>query len=104
MALRSIEPATFRYEVDGTPGTSGEMPGAFVAWVVADGTAGTPAQEMRIDNAGSPFFPLHGTTASAANMFLDSGSSPVGEVLRSTSSHDYKALLGDVADSTSCGL
>lgn len=37
-----------------------------------------------------PYFPNHATTASAANAFLNSASSPVGELLRSTSSLRYK--------------
>lgn len=36
------------------------------------------------------YFPAIGTTASAANAFLNSGSSPVNELLRSTSSLAYK--------------
>jgi Chaperone of endosialidase len=41
-------------------------------------------------NGTSAFFPGIGTTASAANAFLNSGSSPANQLLRSTSSRRYK--------------
>lgn len=52
--------------------------------------AGTEACRLATTHA---YFPTAGTTASAANAFLNSGSSPVNELLRSTSSLRYKTDL-----------
>jgi Protein of unknown function (DUF2793)/Chaperone of endosialidase len=46
--------------------------------------------------AGNNYFPSIGTTASAANAFLNSGSSPANELLRSTSSRRYKRGIEDI--------
>ncbi|MDF3016330.1 MAG: putative phage tail fiber protein [Thermomicrobiales bacterium] len=55
--------------------------------------AGTPQTEV----TGSGLFLVnHSTTASAANAFINSGSSPVGQLLRSTSSEWYKTGIEDV--------
>lgn len=48
------------------------------------------AERVRIGAAGTVHFQSVGTTASAANAFLDSGSSPANQLLRSTSSLAYK--------------
>lgn len=80
--------ATIRFAVDGTPGSS-DMPGRIVFETTAD-AASTPTERMRIANGGNTYFPGVGTTASAANAFLNSGSTPVNELLRSTSSLAYK--------------
>jgi hypothetical protein len=53
-------------------------------------TSGSMAERMRIGAAGNIYFPGASTTASAANAFLNSGSSPANELLRSTSSLVYK--------------
>jgi hypothetical protein len=45
---------------------------------------------------GSVYFPQTGTTASGANAFLNSGSSPVNQLLRSTSSLQYKTDVEDL--------
>jgi hypothetical protein len=47
-------------------------------------------QRMRIGAGGEIHFPGVGTTASAANAFLNSASSPANQLLRSTSSIRYK--------------
>ncbi len=52
--------------------------------------ATTNTERMRIASGGNIYFPGAGTTASAANAFLNSGSSPANELLRSTSSSVYK--------------
>lgn len=57
---------------------------------VAYGTTYTPTERFRVDTTGAAFFPTIGTTASAANAFLNSGSSPANSLLRSTSSIRYK--------------
>lgn len=49
--------------------------------------AGTAVAELR---SGAAYFQGVGTTASAANAFLDSGSTPGNQLLRSTSSARYK--------------
>jgi hypothetical protein len=61
--------------------------------VVADGQGNVFAQG---DNTGAMQFPRVGTTASAANAFLDSGSSPVNNLLRSTSSLRYKTAVREI--------
>lgn len=48
------------------------------------------AERLRVTSSGAVHFPGIGTTASAANAFLDSGSSPANSLLRSTSSIRYK--------------
>lgn len=59
------------------------------AWIAVDRTGAT------IDGVA---FPGSGTTASAANAFLDSGSSPINRLLRSTSSRRYKRNIEDVEE------
>ncbi len=54
----------------------------------ADTLAGT--ERVLIASGGATYFPGVGTTASAANAFLDSGSTPANQLLRSTSSIKYK--------------
>lgn len=56
------------------------------AFTICEATTLGSNEYFRVD-AGDVFFPNHGTTASAANAFLDSGT---GEILRSTSSERYK--------------
>jgi hypothetical protein len=56
--------------------------------VVSGSTA--RAQAQKLDNAGQAYFPLLSTTASAGNAFLNSGSTPANQLLRSTSSLRYK--------------
>jgi hypothetical protein len=58
---------------------------------------GTLIDFLRINNSQA-FFPTVGTTASAANAFLNSGSSPANQLLRSTSSIRYKADVLDLPD------
>ena len=65
----------------------------------AAATAGadvTPTKTGQVSSAGAWAFPLLGTTASAANAFLDSGSSPANNLLRSTSSIRYKTDVRDL--------
>lgn len=52
--------------------------------------AGAAAEIRRSLSSGQQYFPLIATTASAANAFLNSGSSPANELMRSTSSARYK--------------
>jgi hypothetical protein len=54
---------------------------------------------QRMNDTGAVFFPSIGTTASAANAFLNSGSSPVNQLLRSTSSLRYKTDVRDLPKS-----
>ena len=54
----------------------------------ADTLAGT--EQFRIESNGATYFPTLPTTASAANAFLNSASSPANQLLRSTSSIKYK--------------
>jgi hypothetical protein len=56
--------------------------------ISADTLIGT--ERVLIASGGATYFPGVGTTASAANAFLDSGSTPANQLLRSTSSIKYK--------------
>lgn len=91
---QNVQGAGIQAIVDGTPGTN-DMPTRLSFQVTPDaGSASVEAQ--RIGNAGTVYFPLVGTTASAANAFLDSGSTPVNQLLRSTSSMIYKTAIRDL--------
>jgi hypothetical protein len=57
--------------------------------------------DTRITYDGAQFFPGVGTTASAANAFLNSGSSPVNQLLRSTSSLRYKTDIENLEQNRS---
>jgi hypothetical protein len=54
------------------------------------GSSGTVTERARIGSGGEVYFPGVGTTASAANAYLDNGSTPANQLLRSTSSLRYK--------------
>ncbi len=53
-------------------------------------------EHLTIGAAGNIYLVGAGTTASAANAFINSGSSPVNEILRSTSSLRYKRDVEDM--------
>jgi hypothetical protein len=80
--------ASIDFVVDGTPG-SNDIPGRIVFSTTADGATNV-TESMRISQSGAIAFPRITTTASAANAFLDSGSTPANNLLRSTSSIRYK--------------
>lgn len=73
---------------DGTPGDN-DMPGKISFGTTPDGAA-VPSTTVLMNNVGACFFARVGTTAGAANAFLDPGSSPANNLLRSTSSLRYK--------------
>lgn len=52
---------------------------------------------LTVGATGELYFPAIGTTASAANVFVNNGSSPVNQVLRSTSSRKYKTDIAPVS-------
>lgn len=54
------------------------------------------SERMRISGTGTVHFPSVGTTASAANAFLDSSATPSNQLLRSTSSIRYKTGVTDI--------
>jgi len=56
--------------------------------IITLSTAGT--ERARIGSGGEVYFPSVGTTASAANAYLDNGTTPANQLLRSTSSLRYK--------------
>ncbi len=68
--------------------STGVVPGR-MAFSTAN-TSGVMTERMRINSAGAIFLTGVTTTASAANAFIDSGSSPANSILRSTSSLAYK--------------
>ncbi len=57
---------------------------------------GTQSVQFEIGPTGNPYFPGAATTASAANAVLNSSSSPINELLRSTSSARYKSSVEDL--------
>ena len=59
-------------------------------------------ERVRVSSSGAIHFPSIGTTASAANAFLDSGASPANQLLRSTSSIRYKADVEDLPSADAC--
>ena len=62
-------------------------------------TVGTGTASIEVKNDGSAvYFPVIGTTASAGNAFLNSGSTPANQILRSTSSIKYKTDIEDLED------
>lgn len=75
--------------------STGSAPGRISLSTTASGST-SPTEAQRIDNAGAVFFPRIGTTASAANAYLNSGSSPANQLLRSTSSRRYKTNIRDL--------
>jgi hypothetical protein len=81
--IQSGEGISFHTNITGASGTS-----------VNRGTN----ERLRIANGGTIHFPSVGTTASAANAFLDSASSPANQLLRSTSSRRYKTDIEDLQD------
>lgn len=90
-----VQGAFFGAAVDGTPGTN-DMPMRLTFATSPDGSA-SPSEAFRISQNGAAAFPRISTTASAANAFLDSGSSPANNLLRSTSSLRYKDQVEDLA-------
>jgi hypothetical protein len=64
-------------------------------YAATNNTTTTGTEQVRWTN-GAFYFPAVGTTASAANAFLDSGSSPANQLLRSTSSGRYKRDVEDI--------
>jgi hypothetical protein len=80
--------------VDGTP-SSTSMPGRWQFYTTPSGSL-SPSESFRLDNAGAAYFPRIGTTASAANAFINNASSPVNSLLRSTSSLRYKADVSEI--------
>ena len=101
-----VASASIRAEVDGTPGTN-DMPGRLVFSTTADG-ASSPTERVRIGNTGGLDVSATGnadnyfrntagqTTASGANVFIDSTS---GVLRRSTSSIKYKTNVETLQDS-----
>lgn len=91
----------------GTAAVTSFTEGAFTAGVshpcnirletTASGST-TRTERMRIGAAGRPYFQGLTTTASAANAFIDSGSTPANELLRSTSSAKYKRDIEPLED------
>jgi len=56
-------------------------------------TGSTATTRVQINADGTTYFPGVGTTASAANAFLNSASTPANQLLRSTSSLRYKTNI-----------
>lgn len=90
-----IRAARIYVAVDGSVST-GVVPTRFVIETMT--TAGVLTERLRITNTGAVHFPSVGTTASAANAFLDSGASPANQLLRSTSSRRYKTDVAALND------
>jgi hypothetical protein len=89
-------PAFIQAVVDGSPTSGQRLPARMSFYTGVVNTA--PAERVRIDNGGGVFVISVGTTASAANAFINNASSPVNQLLRSTSSLRYKKDVEPVAD------
>lgn len=61
-------------------------------------TGGTVTECARFDTSGNFYVEVAATTASAANMFLDTTTTPSGQVKRSTSALKYKQDIRDLED------
>jgi hypothetical protein len=72
---------------------NGEVANSAHDWYVDD----TGTVRMRL-SASAFYVPAVGTTGSAANAFLDSGSSPTNQLLRSTSSRRYKTNITELTE------
>jgi len=68
----------------------------------ASGMLATMTEALKVDTTGAVFVPAVGTTASAANAFIDNTSS--NKILRSTSSARYKREIEDVAPDASARI
>lgn len=66
---------------------------------VSAGSAQSYSVQFEVTSAGLTYFPNCGTTASAANAFLNSASSPANQLLRSTSSLRYKTNVNTIQSS-----
>ena len=95
-----VNAAFIRCDIDATPGTN-DMPGRLMLGTTADGSSAI-TEHLRIDCAGAVKFFTIGTTASAANAFLDSGAS--NSLLRSTSSARYKRDVEEMEPSRAARL
>lgn len=86
-------------QVDGSV-SAGIVPGRLVFQTA--NASGVLSEALRLASDNSVYVPGIGTTASAANAFLNSGSSPANQLLRSTSSLAYKrdveTLPSEIAD------
>lgn len=92
-AATPIEAAHIFVEADAAPGVNiiqGRLR------ISTHDSAGASIERFRLDSAGAAFFPGVGTTASAANAFINNASSPVNSLLRSTSSARYKDGIQDL--------
>ncbi len=65
---------------------------------IMQGAGDAPA--LTVGNSGELYLPPLGTTASAANAFLNSGSTPANQLLRSTSARRYKQDIHDLEEIT----
>lgn len=92
-----VEASAIRTFVDGTPGV-GDMPGRLVFYTTPNNTA-VATEAFRLANAGNVYFPRMGTSGSAANVRVNTGSTPVNEILISTSSERYKTSIEDLWES-----
>jgi hypothetical protein len=70
----------------------------YAAPSVSGGSNRTYINTMVADVTGAIFWPNIGTTASAANCFLNAASTPTNNMLRSTSSRRYKTNIQDLVD------
>ena len=92
------------HNYSGVTGQYGRVYSSIGLAIVADIVGGnnpilfsTGQQErVRISGTGTVHFPSVGTTASSANAFLDSSATPSNQLLRSTSSIQYKTEVTDI--------
>ncbi len=74
----------------------GSKSGAYLSIDTVTATTNASTERARFGADGSVAVPTIGTTASAANAFLDSGSTPANKLLRSTSSLAFKKDVEEI--------
>lgn len=87
-----------KWGLEGSAG--GELFGSTTAYATVFGTTVNKPVEFAVNNGmkvslqnSAMYFPVVGTTASAANAFLDNATTPANSLLRSTSSLRYKPFV-----------
>ena len=89
--------AEIQISVDGTPGTSNDMPGRIVFLTTPDNTA-TPVERLRIDSTGALVF--KGTTSGTVG--FKAGATPAGDVVYTLPSAD--GTIGQVLQTNGSGV
>lgn len=86
-----------RIAIEGTFTTGAAFVPMGIRWLISPDESTAPVERLRVDRLGSLYLPGMGTTASAANCFVNNASTPVAnQLMRSTSSARYKRDIEDL--------